>query len=414
MTLAYRVSANVPGETGRGLDPGSCAWVNRTGMAREPGRVDFATAGNAQLKQMQSGGTVDRSATAAERWPDVRSIPEYLKDPAHYWTFSVMSRDPDSALTNGPWMRDLAGVVTGTRTTATSTTRSQPTTVPGGGPFQPGGAGSTSVATTIFDIRNVSVTPGLDGVAIKFEAATGSNPTVDLVTIAGVATPITVSGTPIGGGMSRYAAASQTKLPRNTNYKYVIAASATAQARANQKSGAFKTLGQRVTIAFSQIYVISDGDVSDSEDKGTPFADDEGDLSFQMSACPTRLLAGADAKESNSSNLNWSEGPHAVDAQMTSMSDTIPDRFRVLILGVERDSFGGLSDFPDYFCSKPGYDIPPGRNGSGEWNSIARDIDLTAYPGTKAAAPFAWRSKPLRDGSKLMFEVRGTILVTRQ
>jgi hypothetical protein len=107
-------------------------------MPPEPGKIWFITASNAQLKQMQSGGTVDRSSTAAERYPDVRSIPEYLKDPAHYWTFSVMSRDPDSALTNGPWMRDLASVVTGTRTTATSTTRSQPTTVPGGGTFQPG------------------------------------------------------------------------------------------------------------------------------------------------------------------------------------------------------------------------------------------------------------------------------------
>jgi hypothetical protein len=405
--LTYRVSANVPGAAGTGLTAGTCAWTDRTAMPPEPGKIWFITASNAQLKQMQSGGTVDRSSTAAERYPDVRSIPEYLKDPAHYWTFSVMSRDPDSALTNGPWMRDLASVVTGTRTTATSTTRSQPTTVPGGGTFQPGGAESTSVATTVFDIRNVSVTPGLDGVAIKFEAATGSNPTVDLVTIAGDATKITVSGTPIGGGMSRYAAASQAKLPRNTYYKYVVAASATAQARANQKTGTFKTLRQSAVVTFTEIYLVSDGDA------GSP-----GELVFDAKMCPTVGLRPWSLGKLISDPLSWSDGRHVIDEKMTPYADTVPDRFRVVVVGIEDDHPDDAAVHSSYSPGEYMYCVgngpEPGRSDYWEWNSIMLEFDLARYPGAKGGEQFYKRSKPLRGGSSLSFEVRGYIEVTRQ
>lgn len=405
--LTYQVSPNVPGPAGSGLATGSCAWTDRAAMPPEPGKIWFITASNAQLKQVQSGGAIDRSPTAAERWPDVRSIPEYLKDPAHYWTFSVMSRDPDSALTNGAWMRDLASVVTGTRTTATSTTRSQPSTVPGGGTFQPGGAGSTSVVTTVFDVRNVSVTPGLDGVAVKFEAATGSNPTVDLVTIAGDATKITVSGTPIGGGMSRYAAASQTKLPRNTCYKYVIAASATAQARANQKTGTFKTLKQSATIAFTEIYLVSDGD-----------RDSPGELVFDAKTCPVAGLRSVSIGKKISAPLSWSDGRHVIDEKMTPYADTVPDRFRVVLVGIEDDRPDDAGTHPSYspyefmYCNGNGPE--PGRSDYWEWNSTVLDFDLAKYPGAQGGEQFYKRSKPLRNGSTLSFDVRGYIQVTRQ
>ena len=433
VVLGYRVSPTVPGPIGAGLSAGTCAWTDRTAMPREPGTIAFITARNAQIRQAQSG-TIDRTATAAERYPDVFTIPEYLKDPAHYWTFSVMSRDPDSALTNGPWKRDLANAVTGTRTAATSTTRSAPGTyTPGsqvyqpgtgvptvslptsstvGGTYQPGGAGSTSVVQTVFDIHNVRVTPGLEGVAIRFDAAPDILPTVT-VRPAGGGAPIslTVARAARGQVFMQYVAASTTKLARNARYSYAIAAPATPNAPANAKIGTFKTLGQRVTIAFSQIYVISDGDVSGDEDRGKVKSDDIGDLRFMTGVCPRGLLTTPVVEGPDGITLSWSEGPHPVSVQMTSAADTIPDRFRVLILGIENDMYG-LSDRPSPYCVDR--DIAPGRNGSDEWNSIVRDIDLTAYPGAKAGGPFVWRSKPIRNGTTLMFEVRGTIQVTRQ
>ena len=98
VTMSYRVSANVPGQSGSGLSAGTCAWVDRTGVPKEPGTVTFTTASNAQLKQIQSGSTVDRSPTAAASYPDVNTIPTYLIDPARYWTFTVTAGAPDKAL----------------------------------------------------------------------------------------------------------------------------------------------------------------------------------------------------------------------------------------------------------------------------------------------------------------------------
>jgi hypothetical protein len=104
MTLTYRVSQHPPGENGYGLNPGTCAWVDREALRQEPGRIEFTTAGNAQLKQIQSGSPVDRSSTAAERWPDAHTIPAYMTDWSHFWTFTVRASASEAASTHGAWI----------------------------------------------------------------------------------------------------------------------------------------------------------------------------------------------------------------------------------------------------------------------------------------------------------------------
>jgi hypothetical protein len=42
------------------------------------------------------------------------------------------------------------------------------------------------------------------------------------------------------------------------------------------------------------------------------------------------------------------------------------------------------------------------------------DLDLSKYPGSKGRESFVRRSQPLRNGSKLAFEVRGYEEVTRE
>ena len=111
MTLTYRGSQYPPGEYGTGLNPGTCAWVERAGMAGEPGRIEFTTAGNAQLRQIQSGSTVDRSSTAAERWPDAQTIPAYMTDWSHFWTFTVKVSAPEIARTHGAWIAPSRPIV---------------------------------------------------------------------------------------------------------------------------------------------------------------------------------------------------------------------------------------------------------------------------------------------------------------
>lgn len=413
--LTYQVSPTVPGSIGAGLSAGTCAWTDRTAMPREPGSIAFITARNAQLKQMQSGVPVDRTATAAERYPDMVSIPEYLKDPAHYWSFTVASRDPDSALTNGVWKRDLSTVATGTlRSPGTSPTVSLPSNIPGGGTYTPGGAGTTTSVATVFDIKNVVAKPGLDGVAITFDAAANIKPTVAVSTTApvlqngvyqfsGASTSLVVSGAP-NGTLWHYAAALPTPLGRDTKYYYVISAPATAQARANQKTGEFKTLGQRVTIAFTQINLISDGD-----------AGSNGEVAFKFQSCPINDLSYESIPSSGGGTVDWGDGPHNISIKMESPGGRTPDKLRVIVYGTEDDKeiTNNRSSPPPVYCDRLSL-IDPGRTTTAEWNSLIMDFDLTKYPGVKGGEQFVRRSKPLRNGSTLMFEVRGSILVTRQ
>ena len=400
VVLGYRVSPTIPGPIGAGLSAGTCAWTDRTGMPAEPGQMVFITSRNAQIKQAQSG-TIDRTATAAERYPDVFTIPEYLKDPAHYWTFNVMSRDPDSALTNGPWMRDLANAVTGTRSTATSTTRSQPTSV-GNQPYTPGGGAAATPLKTLFDIRNVTATPSLEGVTIRFEAAANSNPTVSITPASvGATLSLKVVSYPGSGGMTRYVATNATKLPRNMGYNFGILATATGNARQNSTSGTFKTLSQRVTIHISEINLINDGD-----------SGSDGELDFFFETC-TEAITNMHLTGKDGAFLSWGDGPQWVVIDLKSVAE-VPDQFRMLVDGKEDDMeiVNNRRAVPPLTCSRP--DRPPGKTESNEWNSLFMDFDLTKYPGPKNGDSFVRRSQRPSGGALLEFEIKGYWEVTRQ
>jgi hypothetical protein len=403
--LTYRVSRAVPGPAGYGVSPGSCAWTDRVAMPPEPGTIAFITPRNAQLKQMQSGGAVDRSPTAAERWPDVSTIPAYLANPSHYWRFTVVSRDPDSAITHGAWKRDLTNVVATGRSSATSVFRSQPNSVPGGGVFRPGGAGSSSSAQAAFDIRNVVVTPSLEGVVMKFDAAANVTPTVTITPPASGGTPLqlAVGSYPGTRAMRRYTASNNVKLARDARYTYVISAPASGNARANQKTGAFATFRQDVSIVISQIYLVSDGD-----------AEGDGELIFSFEPC-TQTISSYYLSEPEGKPLSWGDGPHPTTVKMTSTA-TVPDRFQLLVFGREDDGEDFVPDSrrraPRLSCSR--LEPATGKATDEEWNTLLLDFDLTKYPGAKGGEQFVRRSKPLRDGSTLSFEIRGSILVTRQ
>src|SRR5207245_6760488 len=83
--LTFEPRQSAAGPRGEGLRPGECAWVDRPIAGRF--LIRFETPANAQLKQQLHGSQVDTSATAAERFPDARTIPVYMSDPNHYWSF---------------------------------------------------------------------------------------------------------------------------------------------------------------------------------------------------------------------------------------------------------------------------------------------------------------------------------------
>jgi hypothetical protein len=85
--MAFTPGPQAAGARGEGLRPGQCAWADRPIGDNGPFRIRFETVANAQLKQQLHGSPVDRSSTAAESYPDVNSIPIYLKGETHYWSF---------------------------------------------------------------------------------------------------------------------------------------------------------------------------------------------------------------------------------------------------------------------------------------------------------------------------------------
>lgn len=83
--LTFEPGPNAAGPRGEGLRPGECSWVDRPLNGRF--LIRFETPANAQLKQKLHGSQVDTSPTAAETYPDARTIPVYMNDPNHYWSF---------------------------------------------------------------------------------------------------------------------------------------------------------------------------------------------------------------------------------------------------------------------------------------------------------------------------------------
>lgn len=85
--LVFAPSRQAAGPNGRGLEPGQCSWIDRPVNEKEPYAIRFDLPFDAQLKQKLNGTPVDSSPTAAERFPDAFTVPEYMKDKNHYYSF---------------------------------------------------------------------------------------------------------------------------------------------------------------------------------------------------------------------------------------------------------------------------------------------------------------------------------------
>ena len=93
------------GPRGEGLRPGDCSWVDRPIDVRTIDErwflIRFETEANAQLKETLHGSKVDTSPTAAERYPDARTIPAYMNDPNHCWSFFGVKKVNNSYVATG-------------------------------------------------------------------------------------------------------------------------------------------------------------------------------------------------------------------------------------------------------------------------------------------------------------------------
>jgi len=89
MFVNFTPGTQVVNTTGSNLEEGQCSWLDRGFRPGEPTQLRQEIVYFGQLKQLQGKLPIDNLPTAAERFPDSANVPEYLKDPKHYWSFFV-------------------------------------------------------------------------------------------------------------------------------------------------------------------------------------------------------------------------------------------------------------------------------------------------------------------------------------
>ena len=405
MSLTYRLAGAEAGPSARGLTAGTCAWVKRANMAREPGRIDFVTAANAQLVQARTGGTIDRSPRAAERFPDANTIPEYMKDPAHYWNFHIAVAQPTTARSHAYW-KPVAGV--GERTAGTPTERSRPQTT--GNRERTAGTGTTmAIADPGLIFREVVRKP--TEYWLRFSARANSSPTVEYSTEAPVRSGgrltfrsparMIVRQGEVTNFSADYSTAPVRNLPRNTKYYFVINVPAGSQSqRPREYSGEFTTFSQRVEVRFTRIHVLNDSDKTS-----------DGSLSFIFNLTPAPHVSvecgrGDDCSK-NLFRQKWGTGSSNPIEITLSMASS-PDRVRVWVNGEDED--GGFGDTPRIRDNL--YGSGGGSRRMSDYNTASGEFNVGQFPDRPVIRfPFKLRSV---DGSVFMFEVHGEIEVTRR
>jgi|GEM_PF-1215518 len=89
MTIDFAAGTQGAGARTPILTPGQCSWVDRGFRPGEPTQIRLEIVSFAQQQQALHGSPVDRTPTAAERYPDAQNVPQYLSSSDHYWSFWV-------------------------------------------------------------------------------------------------------------------------------------------------------------------------------------------------------------------------------------------------------------------------------------------------------------------------------------
>ena len=400
MSLSYPISRNQAGATGHGLTQGTCAWVDRNGLRAEPGTVRFTTAGNAQIKQAQSGMPVDRTPNAAERFPDANTIPLYMQDGSHFWTFTVAAVKPDSAKAHGAFKRSATAAAVGSLSKA-SAVRSGPTPVGTkstvGGP-RPGTGTTTGVATVAaapLRVDNIGLV--LDRFTIQFSGRPNASPVVRYSTLKPIQEPSTgrlffpggsgmVQGgfqAELAGGSAQGLRASYSAWPRlaperGKLYYYIITIPASASGKEEQLTGQFTTLAQHARIVITSIELLN------TRDKQLSY--------WVFAASRTSLLYN---ERPGGGPGQWNLGSHSI-GEGVDVSNA-PDWLRIQV---------GMATFVSNLVYYWDWN---GRNKDA--NYARTEVNIGVSPGARSVSvPFSMRSV---DGNFLMFEVRGQVNVTR-
>lgn len=277
MQLEYKVSSNPPGSMGNGLAPGTCAWVNPVGIVKPPEQIKFTTAGNAQLSKTLKGDPVDRSPTAAETWPDVNTIPSYMSDPNHFWTFKTIDNDPATARSHSSWKPSMGS---GPRSTSSTDRTSDATKAP-----DRNKSSTSSVVGRTQSLEFVAVDRTINSFNLRFKARKNASPQVRYSTSAPMREPSTGrlyfpdAGYTTGGGVEQiggfqadvsiskplpltsgaeFVGRSRLKPERGTVYHYIIRIPADANGTEEQHTGQFTTMTQTLKVELKTVKILKE------------------------------------------------------------------------------------------------------------------------------------------------------------
>ncbi len=414
MAISYSKSRTPPGPDGTGLEPGTCAWADGLMASGDLSQVQFVTEANAQLKRQQHGSGTDASGTAAEKFPDAQTIPAYLNDANHYWSFSIEGKEYGWYLAgrHGPWKPSLKDRVVTQAAGGVSPSRPGSVTDQVVGPK----IDATRTRTDLFALQNVRVFPNIGGVVVRFDARHQATPTVELHTEAPIKEPSTgrwffpkvlasMKASPVAsqstGRLGHYLAQNM-QLEQGKAFHYLITVPGNSSIPEYQHTGTFTTLGMTVKVVFSQVHVIDDSD-----------SDGAGELSFYYYAHSERYQA-------HSPERTLASGAKFRPGVTLTIANQPIDRLKILVEGYEDDSGpGGRRLYPGvvegqfdyhYAIHKPGVS----NFGDFEWNLAKQELDLNRHPGKSTSIPFTIRSMPVAGKqARLMFEVSGYVEVTR-
>ena len=314
MVLKYQRSTTTPGTDYKNLDAGACSWNPGAwaDLPPEPGVAYFDLPNEAQRWSDPGTRDMDTTALAAEHFPDVISVPRYLKDSTHYWVFYV---DDVSHIAVSFRAWGTSGgpprlfTVTGSLTSAPSTS-SPSTTAPSGaiaGPVSkaspvrsapqgtvggvrsPGGT-TAGVATLVrAPLRLEGVDRALDKFTIRFSARTNASPKVVYTEARPVQEPSTgrwffpdgwsgwqyradVRSVSTQGFRTQYAASAQQTGQRGKVYHYVITVPASAEYPEEQTVGQFTMVSQSVVVSITSVTILKMSNLLTRQDLSDSFS----------------------------------------------------------------------------------------------------------------------------------------------
>jgi len=444
MLLAFGWSAGPAGADGKGLEPATCTWVDRPHSATEPPAVEFETSANAQLKQTLHGSQVDRSPTAAVNYPDAHTIPAYLTNPNHYWSFFVRKDPMDGryvAAYHRHWMRSLRDRIL-VSPTGDTVVGGKAKTLPLAGPLstreQSPDSGKTSGALTTPGqgptevtrpfIQRLQVNPRAGLAHISFATMEPAKALIEISTDKPLADvpAVTPPGQklmdafPPGYKLVSFAVLNDevkerrvrmNRLEPDTTYNYVITA-ATRDGSKYRHWGKFKTLNRTVKVVFESVRMTSmrHGNLRFSfSANGEWLSDGNGGVLTRSYFGDPASAPTIGFKTSTGLYGGNPGGPPPPGAlRVETMVQPAPGSLQLVVLGLDRReqlAAGTTGGDP-----RP-YGKDSGSENGMQWSSASADIDTSANDSDQPGAyPFSFRTN--QQGGNLVFEVKGRLEVS--